>query len=563
MASLISLRSLAPSLSLFLFLLSFSKAEDGRSLYLKHCAECHHESRIGRTAPPLIPEFLKRKKDSYLFKLIRDGLPGSSMPSFGFLSREEIEKIIKYIKSPAKNVRYTFGDIKRSHQRLDKEGKNLSVKDIRNLVVVVEKGAGKVWLVEGKRILDKFDFKNVHGGVKFSPDGSKFYVPARDGWIISYNINEGKPEAKVRACVYLRNIAVSPEGNRIVASCVLPKSLVLFDTDLKPLKRIELKGRPGAVYELVKRSTFILTFRDKSLVAFLDPDGNIIYKNIDEPLEDFFIDPFERYLIGSSRRDKKLVVYEIDTLKKVFEKEVAGLPHLFSSAFWYSKGNFYFATRHIGSTEVSIWSMYDWKLIKKIDTNGKGFFVRTHPAVPYLWVDNGNNSFVLIDKRTLQLSKVITGKDSTATHVEFSGDGKYAYISVVGKEGKLLIYDPLNLSLIRSFPADHPAGKYNFVMKSRRFYPSLLGQEVFMAKCWGCHHQTEEAFGPSFKWIAEHRSKDLIVSQIVNPEETSKLLGYKRNAMPRIKMSTQEIEAILSLMDILKEERTAKYAKGK
>jgi len=89
MASLISLRSLAPSLSLF-FLFSF--AEDGRGLYLKHCAACHHEERIGRTAPPLIPEFLQRLSDERIESVIRKGIFASSMPSFEFLSKSSYPK---------------------------------------------------------------------------------------------------------------------------------------------------------------------------------------------------------------------------------------------------------------------------------------------------------------------------------------------------------------------------------------------------------------------------------------------------------------------------------------
>ncbi len=556
MASLISQRSLAPSLPLFFLLLSTAFSQSGKELYLRHCSSCHHEKRIGRTAPPLLPEFLRRKSSEKLFRIIKEGIPSSSMPSFRSLSEEDIRKIISYIRSPVFKVRFTLRDVKESYTLIRREEKRISIDNVKNLTVAVDKG-GRVWVLEGKKILDSFTFKNVHGGVKFSPDGKRFYVPSRDGWVLFYDLKRGKPVAKIRACVYLRNIALSPDGELLAVSCVLPKKLILLSKDLRVLKSLNLPGRPSAIYELTKKNIFVLTFRDKPFVAFLNMEGDLSLKKIEEPLEDFFIDPFEKYLIGSNRVDRKIVVYEIESLRKVYEREISGLPHLFSSTFWYRGGKFFFATRHVSSTEVSIWRMYDWELVREVDTGGKGFFVRTHPDTPYLWVDNGKDGLVLIDKRDLHTRKVrFEGK---VTHVEFSGDGRLAYLSLLGKKGKILIVDSATLKPVSEIPAIHPAGKYNYVLKSRRFYRSLLGREVFMEKCWGCHHPTHEAFGPSFKWIASHRSEGEIISQILNPEETSKLLGYERNVMPKFDLSPEEIEVLLSYIESFRSEEV-KYA---
>lgn len=559
MASLISLRSLAPSLPLFFFLFSISHAIDGRDIYFKNCSSCHHEKRIGRTAPPLLPEFLKRKSDNYLKKVIKDGIPATTMPSFESLSDEEVDSLISFLRKPAGRIEYSLRDVKESYQKFGGKGKILKIKDLKNLTVFVDKG-GKVYLLEGEGILDSFPFKNVHGGVKFSPDGSRFYVPSRDGWVLLYDLEKGKPSAKVRTCIYLRNIALSRDGSVLAVACTLPKTLVLLDKDLRPLKSVDLPGRPSAVYELHGKGLFLMTFRDKPYMAFIEPSGRIRLSRTEEPLEDFFIDPFENYVVGSSRGSSKLVVYSLETGEKVFEQRIEAMPHLFSSSFWYGDGNFYFATRHVGSEEVSIWRMYDWKFIRSVDVGGRGFFVRTHPDNPYLWIDNRDKGVALLNKKTFEVKRItVSGK---VTHVEFSGDGRLAYLSVLeGDRGSLLILDPLTFRKISLIPSEQPAGKYNFVLKSRKFLPLLLGKEVFMAKCWGCHHLTEEAFGPSFKWIVGHRSKEEIVSQILNPEETAKLLGYKRNAMPRIEISRRELEAILSLMESLKEEEKL-YAEG-
>ncbi|MDQ7056564.1 MAG: cytochrome D1 domain-containing protein [Persephonella sp.] len=85
--------------------------------------------------------------------------------------------------------------------------------------------------MEEIKILDKFDFKNVHGGLKFSPSGKRIYIPSRDGWIGRYDIDRGRFYGKVRACVYLRNISMDRTGRYILVSCWLPKSIVILDAE--------------------------------------------------------------------------------------------------------------------------------------------------------------------------------------------------------------------------------------------------------------------------------------------------------------------------------------------
>jgi len=70
------------------------------------------------------------------------------------------------------------------------------------------------------------------------------------------------------------------------------------------------------------------------------------------------------------------------------------------------------------------------------------------------------------------------------------------------------------------------------------------GKKVFETYCWGCHHQTAVAFGPSFSQIAGQRSSEEIQGMITDPASVSKVLGYKRNAMPAFTLTTEELKAI-------------------
>ncbi len=70
------------------------------------------------------------------------------------------------------------------------------------------------------------------------------------------------------------------------------------------------------------------------------------------------------------------------------------------------------------------------------------------------------------------------------------------------------------------------------------------GKKVFETYCWGCHHQTAVAFGPSFAEIASKRNADEIRAMITDPAAVSKAFGYKRNAMPAFTLNEEELKAI-------------------
>lgn len=80
------------------------------------------------------------------------------------------------------------------------------------------------------------------------------------------------------------------------------------------------------------------------------------------------------------------------------------------------------------------------------------------------------------------------------------------------------------------------------------------GKKVFETYCWGCHHQTAVAFGPSFEEIASKRNVQEIKAMITDPKSVSKVFGYKRNAMPKFKLSDENLSAITEYILSYKQE---------
>lgn len=527
-------------LPLLLFSLSFGV---GEGLYKKYCSSCHGEDRLGSGAPPLFPPLFLPRSDERVYEVIKKGTVG--MPSFEYLKEDEIKAIVEFIKRPVdeSRLRWDKENIEKSKSLSYTE--KVRINNLKDITVMVERGKGLLWLMEGLEALHKVPVPYVHGGIKFSKDGD-IYVPSRSGWISKYSPEKGEIR-RVRACIYLRNIALSSDGEVLVASCWLPSSLVFLDKDLRLIEIKEMEGRVNAVYEL-RGGGFVFTFKDRPYVGFLDKKAEITYKRLDKSLEDFTIDPFEEYLIGSGREGIR--IYSLKDLKLVKELKALGLPHLASSYFWYSKGEFYFATPLLGKPLLSIWKAYQWEHVKDIPLKGFGFLARSNYRTPYIWVDESSDTFALLDKRSLEPIRIRPVEGKRATHTEFSSDGKLAYLSL---EDALIIYDGVSLKKLKEYPAHSPAGKYNFFNKSRTFEPAQLGYQVFMEKCWGCHHTTQQAFGPPLKWSAQRRDKATIMAHILDPASTYKLLGYTRNAMPPIELKEEELKALISFVEALKD----------
>lgn len=462
------------------------KKEVGKELYNKYCATCHHANRIGLEGPPLLPKFLRKYKQKDLATKIKNGFPQTLMPKFEFLNPYELNQLAKYIKSPIKEkIIWEKKEIKNSLIYFDDSIKPLDIKNIEQILPVVERDGNKVWIMEDTRILSKFPLNNVHGGIKYTMDGENIYVPTRDGWIQRYSLKTGQRKNKVRACINLRNISLSRDGKNVFATCLLPEQIVILDSmTMKPKKITKLEGKISALYEFYSKDEAVFTFRNKALIAKVNTKNfEITYSKIKEPIEDFFIDPFEDYLIGTARRGKVLRVYDLKTLKTVFEHKMEGMPHLFSATYWYKNGNFYFATPHIRKPYVTVWKMYDWNFEKQVNIGGDGFFVKTHPYTPYLWADNGSDELVLINKGDYSIKKLVPRKNKQYIHTEYSGDGKYAYLSIYEKDGEIIVIDTKTFKELASYSANIPVGKYNFINKNRQFYPRLFAWDIFKEKC--------------------------------------------------------------------------------
>lgn len=487
-------------------------AEPGASdLYRGHCAGCHGADRLGGMGPALLPENLGRLRKAQAVQVIAQGRPATQMPGFGqTLSQEQIQALAELIYTPLERIPdWGMAQIAASRVLTPAEPVDrpvFPVADPLNLFIVVELGDHHATLLDGDRLEPVHRFAtrpNLHGGPKFSPDGRYVYFASRDGWISKFDIYALRTVAEVRAGINTRNLAASADGRWLMAANYLPHTLVVLSaTDLAPVKVIPVRddhgrsSRVSAVYTAPPRHSFIAALKDLPEVweipyddrapalpvytgvmhdyraesgedALVDPGPFPVRRiKLEDYLDDFFFDPAYEHLIGASRDGGKGQVVNLIVGRAIATVDLPGLPHLGSGITWEYQGRPVLATPNLKEGTVSVVDMADWTVIRRIDTLGPGFFMRSHENSPYAWVDvffgAEKDAVHVLDKQTLAIVKTLRpAPGKTAAHVEFTRDGRYALLSIWDPHGAVVVYDAATLEEVKRLPMNKPSGKYN------------------------------------------------------------------------------------------------------
>ncbi|MFY0989197.1 cytochrome D1 domain-containing protein [Halomonas sp. C05BenzN] len=481
---------------------ALADAPDPNMIYNRHCAICHGVSRLGGTGPALLPDNLSRLKHDEAVSVIRDGRPATQMPAYReLLDEAEVEALAQWIFTPPEHEpTWDDADILASHEVAHPHGSLpdtpvFEVEDLQNLFLVVEIGDHHVSLLDGDTFerISRFPSRYaLHGGPKYTPDGRYVFFGSRDGWVTKYDIYNLEVTAEVRAGINMRNIAVSADGRYVMAANYLPHTLVLFDArDLELIATIPVEGlngdtsRVSAVYAAPPRNSFVAALKDipevweirwpEDLAEGDEPlVGDFALHRMEAPdyLDDFFFDMEYRYLVGAARGGGGGLVFDMDEERKVADLPLEGMPHLGAGITWELDGRRVMAIPHIDKGQVSVFDMSDWSLVTHIETDGPGFFMRSHENSPYAWVDvffgPHHDRIHVIDKQTLEIVEtLIPEPGKTAAHVEFDRRGETLLLSIWDDDGYLLKLDANTLEELDRMPMRKPSGKYNVWNKTR------------------------------------------------------------------------------------------------
>ena len=110
-------------LALACALLLAASREEGAPLYQQHCAACHGQRGEGGAGPALAtPQLLRAANAAALFKIIKDGLPGTEMPG-SRLAEAQLNALVSFVQELGRRpVETGRGDAARGAQLYAEKG---------------------------------------------------------------------------------------------------------------------------------------------------------------------------------------------------------------------------------------------------------------------------------------------------------------------------------------------------------------------------------------------------------------------------------------------------------
>lgn len=428
--------------------------------YLDYCSGCHGADRGGGIGPALIPDIML-EADSFYFDTIKNGRVGTIMPAWGSfgLTDEEIWMLVGFLRSEPnyEEIEWGMPQIAASRTVLVPEDQLPLAPthngNLDNLFLITEREARRIAVVDGDthELLAHIDASYRAHGYAFDPTSDRWaYNLGRDGWVFKIDLYSLQAVTKVRVGHDSRGLAISDDGQYIIAGNYIPHTAVILDAQtLEPLKVLATEGTdPDGIFVQSRVAItsdvapdlvgpyFILGLKEAGQVWRIDysqPDFPIDkLENVGRILHDGFLSSDNTRFYIASQGDGYMAVINVENWTLVDTIATGEVPHPGSGAVWETGGVEYGATVHAGEGLVTVWNLADNEITAQIPTSGPGLFIRTHEANPYVWADTMSgpspNEIYIIDKATLSVTHVITDGIQTL-HPEFTQDGNYVYIS--------------------------------------------------------------------------------------------------------------------------------------
>lgn len=467
--------------------------------YADSCAGCHGPDRAGGIGPALLPGALT-ENDAFYFNTIKNGRPGTIMPAWGNMGMidEEIWLLVGLLRTEPEGdaAEWDMDDISASHTVLIDEATLPPAPthsgNMDNLMLVTEREAERIAVIDGDThtLLGRISASYRAHGYAFSPVEERWvYNIGRDGWLFKMDMYSLQSVRKVRVGLDSRGLAISDDGQYLIAGNFAPATAVILDADtLEPLKVIATEGYDPDGHWVQSRVAitsdvapelvgpyFIIALKEAGQVwriDFSDPDFPIDkLENVGRILHDGFLSPDNTRFYLASQEDNWMAVIDVVNWTLVTQIPTGAIPHPGSGAVWEANGTEYGATPHAGEGLVTIWDLADNQIAAQIPTSGPGLFIRAHENNPYVWADTmfstTPNEIYVIDKESFEVVHVIAEGDLTL-HPELTYDGQYVYIADWLGE-VVRVYDANTFALVAEVDGlTTPTGIFNSSRRDER-----------------------------------------------------------------------------------------------
>ena len=513
---------------------------DVEKVFEEECKVCHSSNHSGGIGSDIRPSAIAKKNAYQLVDAILNGNSFIKMPAFkDMFSQADALKMVDYLqhfktKRPdilsLKAVKSSWRKLNDRVGFLRKYAKPVDVNQTTDICFVTERDAERVTFLDGTTgdILSRHSAGYaVHITVTNKKLPRYAYSISRSGLLTMFDLNSPGQQkiAEVKVGTDSRGLAVSPNGNYLLAGNYFPSGAVLLNAlTLEPLKVYPTSNitnfdgkiadsRVSGVFDTPYGPYFAFALKDAGRVYIVDyykagfPVVGVI-SDIGKNIHNGFLNEGKemgRYLFVASQGSDLIGVIDFKTkslVSKIYMKP-SSKPHVGQGASWYNKklNQQLSATVNMNLGEVAIWDD-NFDIIAEIPTSGAGLFISTSINTPYLWADNvvgGSenwNKIHLVNKQSLKLDRVITIGTSTGSITD-AKTNKVIYQwdvpTITNKKGKEVIP-----RILHAEPANH--GKWTMISEWNcnriGIYDSKTGEFI---------KYIDGLITPTFTYSIEHR----------------------------------------------------------
>ena len=424
----------------------YASSDNSHKLYQNNCASCHGSDHGGYIAPPLNSETLKGRSPTALRSLIMTGSFETLMPPFyGRLKDEEIRSMVKHLQSTPKlkNPPWTIKDMEASLKVYVKDESTLPSKptyqidSMDDLIGVAARGkygrgkGSKAVFINSKthKIVGEIATETAAHIIDFDPANSRWaYVKTDTAEIYKVDLYSMKAIRSIKTGYNGPGMGVSRDGKYIMAGSFVPHNAVILNSDLEPLKVLELEGvdpdgkmvtsDSGMIIGTPFADIFAIALENAGQVWVVDlkPGFPITkIKNVGRHLHDAFLTHKGQKLMVASYDDSVVIAIDLKD-RKIIKKLKAGcVPHVGGGAAVKVGGRTLGFGTNFGTCEktvVSVWDLDKMELVKQVPVSGGTESPAAHANAPYVAVDiitkdRRARSIQLIDKKSLEVVKTL------------------------------------------------------------------------------------------------------------------------------------------------------------
>lgn len=399
-------------------------------------------------------------------------------------------------------------------------GDNQRPSDAQERTMLVARGSRQIHLLDIQTLdvqdLPPLPFPSL-GSAALTPDGRLAFVPTEGGWLHKLDLERRQWVAHVQTGSNSGKplIAVSGDGRWVAVAHECAHTLLVLDTELKPIKLVPIRDRDAkfkasvmAIHTAASRNSFILVLRDIAELweisydprapeipigvihdfqyregAFVPGFLNPARTTLPQPVADYIVSPDSNEVMVAAMQDQSGTIVHLDTRRRIGRWDTAApTPQLAAGHAWTrASASMVVAAPTRSGNGLAFIEMESGMRIGHTALVSNPARVQSHAASGHLWIlpsqhPSASSAVALVGKQAPEAVHALPSPvQGMPTDLTFTNDGRLALVYYSGPNGGIVVYDSTTAMALRH---RHMQGQYRVLNSTAAFNPATAADPV-------------------------------------------------------------------------------------